>query len=31
MNENAASLTETFILDDFKIEEDVNSEELYFE
>ena len=31
MNENAANLTETFILDDFKIEEDVNSEETYFE
>jgi DNA polymerase III delta prime subunit len=31
MNENAANLTETFIIDDFKIEEDVNSEEPYFE
>jgi hypothetical protein len=31
MNENAVNLTETVILDDFKIEEDVNSEEPYFE
>ena len=27
MNENAANLTETFILEEFKIEEDVNSED----
>jgi DNA polymerase III delta prime subunit len=31
MNENAANLTETFVLEEFKMEEDVNSEEQYFE
>jgi hypothetical protein len=27
MNENAANLTETFVLEEFKMEEDVNSED----